>query len=69
MMITWSTAIPICIGILWAVIIWGAVKDFGRNSYGNRPHNFWKERLATWMVGWSVPMAFFLAIWGGVFWW
>jgi hypothetical protein len=65
----WSVFIAIAIGIIWAIICERSVRDLGRNSYGNRPHSYWRERVKTATVFWLIPMIFFLAIWGGIFWW
>lgn len=65
----WTTLLPIGVGFIWAALcVWFTWND-GKNSYGHRPHSYWKSRLQVSLFLWTVPMIFFLAIYGGIVWW
>lgn len=66
------TYIALTIVIVWAVFVGMFVHDHAvliAGKIATRPTVIQSVLSVPFMIGWGVPTAIFLAIFGGIFWW
>lgn len=68
----WSVIIALALCSIWALVV-GIFTHTGNKTMagriGPRPRIFSLLFLVPFSFMWAIPVIFFLAIWGGVFWW